>query len=507
MTSAVSARTLLTVVVASAVGITLAAPAAADDLNRQRERVTAQLAASQQDLGESTQELQNAAVAVVSAQDALDTAQVQLAATRDKLSAAKARDLAMAAKLAEARRKLILAKAAVVAGQRRLDAEKALAATMVRQDYQQQTNLLPLAVLLSDQSTTQLQTRMQWSTTMMDTASAQISRLTVLQQALTRERARQAALEQQIEVDRVAAASSLRRTQALERQAVRETAGVARLVRQRAAVRAAAAVAVASDQRQVAQLNRERVSVEQRILARIAKAKAEALRRAAVARAARLAALRAAAADRARQVAAAKRASKAAAAQRARVAAQEKADQKSGTKKRPKTKKREAKKSTPSYVAKKVKKAKKSTAKKKSSSGSGSGSSGSHGFTYPVNGPITSPYGRRFHPILHVWKLHDGTDFGAGCGTPIRAAYSGRVAERYYSGGYGNRLMIDHGEVDGRYVTTGYNHAQRYTVSVGEQVSRGEVIGYVGSTGYSTGCHLHLMLWLGGSRVNPMSWY
>ncbi|HEX8488369.1 MAG TPA: peptidoglycan DD-metalloendopeptidase family protein [Propionibacteriaceae bacterium] len=505
MTSAVSARTLFTVVVASAVGITLAAPAAADDLNRQRERVTAQLAASQQDLGESTQELRNAAVAVVSAQDALDTAQDQLAATREKLAVAKARDLAMAAKLAEARRKLVLAKAAVVAGQRRLDAEKALAATMVRQDYQQQTNLLPLAVLLSDQSTAHLQTRMQWSTTMMDTTAAQISRLAVLQQALTRERARQAALEQQIELDRVAAASSLSRTQALERQAVRETAGVARLVRQRAAVRAAAAVAVASDQRQVAQLSRERVSVEQRIMARIAKAKAEALRRAAVARAARLAALRAAAAERVQQLAAAKRASKAAAAQRKRVAAQEKADQKSGAKKQSTTKKRGAKKSTPKYVAKKVKKANKSKAKKKSSSGSGS--SGSHGFTYPVNGPITSPYGRRFHPILHVWKLHDGTDFGAGCGTPIRAAYSGRVAERYYSGGYGNRLMIDHGVVDGRYVTTGYNHAQRYTVSVGEQVSRGEVIGYVGSTGYSTGCHLHLMLWLGGSRVNPMSWY
>jgi murein DD-endopeptidase MepM/ murein hydrolase activator NlpD len=136
-----------------------------------------------------------------------------------------------------------------------------------------------------------------------------------------------------------------------------------------------------------------------------------------------------------------------------------------------------------------------------------SSSSAHHGFIYPVNGSITSPYGRRFHPVLHIWKLHDGTDFGAGCGTPIRAAYSGRVAERYFNSAYGNRLMIDHGVIAGRYVTTGYNHAQRYRVSVGEHVSKGEVIGYVGSTGLSTGCHLHFMLWLDGGRVNPMSWY
>ncbi len=82
----------------------------------------------------------------------------------------------------------------------------------------------------------------------------------------------------------------------------------------------------------------------------------------------------------------------------------------------------------------------------------------------PVSGPITSPYGRRLHPILHVWKLHDGTDFGASCGTPIRAAAAGRVTNRSFNSGYGNRLMIDHGTLSGRRVITGYNHASRYVV-------------------------------------------
>ena len=134
-------------------------------------------------------------------------------------------------------------------------------------------------------------------------------------------------------------------------------------------------------------------------------------------------------------------------------------------------------------------------------------SSASHGFSFPVPARITSAFGMRFHPVLRYWKLHDGTDFGAACGTPIRAPRAGRVAERYYNVGYGNRLMIDHGYLGGRYVTTGYNHASRYTVRVGQRVQKGQVIGYVGSTGFSTGCHLHLMVWLNGRLRNPMTWF
>jgi murein DD-endopeptidase MepM/ murein hydrolase activator NlpD len=124
-----------------------------------------------------------------------------------------------------------------------------------------------------------------------------------------------------------------------------------------------------------------------------------------------------------------------------------------------------------------------------------------------VPGAITSAFGMRFHPVLRRWKLHDGTDFGASCGTPIRAPYAGTVASTSYSGAYGHRLLLAHGSVDGYTVTTSYNHATGYVVGTGDRVVRGQLLGYVGSTGYSTGCHLHLMVWLDGRLVNPVTWF
>jgi murein DD-endopeptidase MepM/ murein hydrolase activator NlpD len=119
---------------------------------------------------------------------------------------------------------------------------------------------------------------------------------------------------------------------------------------------------------------------------------------------------------------------------------------------------------------------------------------------------ITSPYGMRFHPILHYWKLHDGTDFGAGCGTPVYAAASGSVVSAYYDSAYGNRITISHGNVNGVGLATSYNHLTSFAASSGEHVARGELIGYAGTTGWSTGCHLHFMVYENGATVDPMSW-
>lgn len=137
--------------------------------------------------------------------------------------------------------------------------------------------------------------------------------------------------------------------------------------------------------------------------------------------------------------------------------------------------------------------------------GAGSGDGGS-ALSYPVNGRITSPYGMRRHPITGVYKLHDGTDFGASCGTPIKAAAGGTVVSQYYNAGYGNRVILNNGVMRGKSIITTYNHLSRFAVSTGAKVSRGQVIGYVGTTGMSTGCHLHFMVLANGATTNPMGW-
>lgn len=132
---------------------------------------------------------------------------------------------------------------------------------------------------------------------------------------------------------------------------------------------------------------------------------------------------------------------------------------------------------------------------------------GRHGFARPTSGGVTSPFGLRLHPVLGVWKLHDGTDLGAGCGAPIRAPAPGRVVAAGPAGGYGLRLLLEHGRVDGVTVRTGYGHAAGYVVRPGQQVARGQLLGSVGSTGYSTGCHLHLQVWLDGELADPSRWF
>lgn len=144
--------------------------------------------------------------------------------------------------------------------------------------------------------------------------------------------------------------------------------------------------------------------------------------------------------------------------------------------------------------------------KDKKSGGASVGGDGGGALSYPVSGPITSRYGMRVHPVTGRYKLHDGTDFGVGCGTPIRAAASGTIIQQYYNGGYGNRVILNNGIKRGASVVTTYNHLSRFAKSAGSKVSRGEVIGYVGSTGYSTGCHLHFMVIVNGSTQNPMGW-
>jgi len=123
------------------------------------------------------------------------------------------------------------------------------------------------------------------------------------------------------------------------------------------------------------------------------------------------------------------------------------------------------------------------------------------GLIMPVVGRITSNFGARRHPILGYTRMHAGVDFGAAYGSPIYAVGDATVAYAGWHGGHGNYVKLDHGSGYG----TGYGHMSRIAVSPGTHVRAGQVIGYVGSTGLSTGPHLHYELYRNGTPVNPLS--
>lgn len=123
------------------------------------------------------------------------------------------------------------------------------------------------------------------------------------------------------------------------------------------------------------------------------------------------------------------------------------------------------------------------------------------GLARPTPGPVTSSYGMRRHPILGYLRMHAGIDFGGGYGAPIYAVTDGLVSYAGRNGGYGNFVRINHGNGLG----SGYGHMSRIAVANGQRVARGQLIGYIGSTGLSTGPHLHYELYRNGRAVNPAS--
>ena len=149
-------------------------------------------------------------------------------------------------------------------------------------------------------------------------------------------------------------------------------------------------------------------------------------------------------------------------------------------------------------LAAKIREAQASAPPPSSGSGGPGGSGGapsSSGFIWPVSGPITSGFGPRWG------SFHEGIDIGAACGTPIRAAASGTIIYAGWMDGYGNIVIIDHGGG----LATAYGHQSAIYMS-GGAVSQGQVVGAVGSTGHSTGCHLHFEVRVNGSPVDPLGY-
>lgn len=451
-------RTLVVGAVVLALGV-VAPIARADELDDRKKEVEAQIAQSKEDLHDYNQTAAKAASALQASQQQLATAEQNLVGAEQAEDRAAAKDEQAAAELVSAQEKLKAAKAEAAKAQAEVDAWMKTVGNTVVQTQQQRTDLLGLAVLTTNNDMASLNQRVQWSRTLMDSTQAKLDRLRSLQFA--KDAAEQKATEAEAEVAAKREAAKVAYEEAQSAKAASKTARdqQAAAVAANAAAKKQADDQVAAEEKRQQDLKAESDLVSKRIADRIAaqkaaeeRARAEAERKAAEAEAA------------AKKASAAKKAAAEEAARKARAAA--------------------------------------NAAKKPSSS-----SKRSAAFIYPSGAMITSPFGQRFHPVLRYWKLHDGTDFGAACGAPIRAAASGVVEEKYYNAGYGNRLIIDHGLVNGRYVTTSYNHATRYIVSVGQRVSQGQVVGYVGSTGYSTGCHLHFMAWSNGSLINPMTLY
>ena len=125
----------------------------------------------------------------------------------------------------------------------------------------------------------------------------------------------------------------------------------------------------------------------------------------------------------------------------------------------------------------------------------------SDGMRMPVAGRVTSRFGSRFHPILGHKRMHKGVDLGAGSGAPIVAAADGRVVRAGWAGGYGRQVAIAHSGG----IRTTYSHMSRIAAQPGQSVRQGQVIGYVGSSGLSTGAHLHYEVYKNGRPVNPLS--
>lgn len=136
-----------------------------------------------------------------------------------------------------------------------------------------------------------------------------------------------------------------------------------------------------------------------------------------------------------------------------------------------------------------------------SSSGPVTGSTGA--FMWPVVGTITSGYGYRFHPIHRTRLMHTGLDIAKPSGTPVKAADGGKVIYAGWRGGYGKVVMIDHGHQRGKSIVSLYGHLSSILVGNGQTVSKGQVVARVGSTGFSTGPHLHFEIRENGATVDP----
>jgi len=451
-------RALLTLTAAAMLALGVVSPAAAvGDLEQQKRALDRQVAAVRAELRESSE-------AAVMAAVRLKEARMQLPSARSALSAAEAQVASAQLRDAQAARDLVHAQRAEKKAARELSAtELRLAETerklgeLARAAYQQ-GGFGGIEVVLDSQTPKEFTDGIVAVGAVLDSESDLYDVLTVQRADAARQRAALASIRLDVAQLRDEAAAHLGEVTRLLATARAAEERVDTLITQRRRALRAAEAARVADERREAQLEAESTRVQDvlRELAQEARAREAAEAAEAAAQAEALAAAQATDAEQA-----AARAEAIAEAQ-ARVEA---------------------------------------SAEQSAASVTVLGALG-----LPVTGPITSPYGMRVHPITGERKMHDGTDYGSACGTPIRAAATGTVVQATALSGYGNQVVLDHGIIRGAALATSYSHQSRMAVSAGQQVSRGQVIGYIGSTGFSTGCHLHFMVYNSGTPVDPAGW-
>jgi|JI6StandDraft_1071083.scaffolds.fasta_scaffold33511_3 murein DD-endopeptidase MepM/ murein hydrolase activator NlpD len=416
----------------------------ASDPGAEKRKVDAQIEKLREDLEDSSAELSNAYIALQQTKAKLPAAQSALAEAESAALAADRANTLAAQELEAARASEAKAQAELESTTKEVTAGRSRVAQFAAQIYQEQ-GFGQLDMALSSTDPQQFADRIALVDTVMDVQGETLDRLATEKASLT-------ALEDHL--------SALRADSAAKKKRAEEALAAAESARDSAARAKADLDALAAQQTSQA------AEVESQIAAdkvRLSAMKAEQSRLKAV--------LVARAAEAQRKAAAA---AKAEAARRA-------AEKKAGLAARPST-----------------------GSGSSGSSGSSEGDDGGY-LSRPITGRISSEFGMRFHPIDRVWRLHAGRDFAAPCGTPVRAAAPGEIIMAGYAAGAGNRIVIDHGIVNGEHLATVYKHLEGFAQRSGK-VSRGEVIGYEGSTGLSTGCHLHFETHENGEPVDPRRW-
>lgn len=416
--------------------------------SEEKARVDATIDDLSEDLAGTSEELTTAYAALASAQAALPAAQQALEAAEAAEAEAERKDVELAGRLVAAQDSQTVAEQEVADSSEGIQDSEAAIGRLASEVYRSGYSSAEIQVALGSTSPDDFATRYVLADAVMRSRSSSLSRL---QQTMARQgnaETRLAAVEVEVTDLRRQAAENLVAAEAARTEAVEQRAEVDRLVAAQAQAVATIEARKAEETARLAALEVEQTRLEVEL--------------------ARIAAAEKAAAEKAAAEAAAER------------AARERASRSAGGSGR-------------------------STSSSSGSSAAEESPQSGGTLARPVTGPVTSGYGYRIHPIYGTRRLHAGTDFGSPCGTPIRAAADGTVVSSGWAGGYGNRIVLNHGVLRGEGVSTTYNHMSGYAARSGA-VSRGEVIGYIGTTGASTGCHLHFEVYVNGQTTNPMGW-